>query len=258
MPTIQQAVNQTKQMVEEAITISQSAKTSLIRSQKLIRPIHEAVKSELISNGIGAGLIFPPIGANNETELFGYLKKKTQDIIVIPQNLQKNLELIDNGLHRGRNDEFGSSATERILSINARSQMSSLSKNIDTLYERNFAESLNLHLRCPRMCLGEVYLIPTREYNLKKTRVNIESYLNAFNAISERVDTQTDHYKYEKICLLIVDFHQAIPIIYSSDKQLKAAGLIPQNSTASITNLTFDRFIPSLLETYRARFPNLI
>ncbi len=256
MPTIQEAVNQIKQKIEEATAISLQARKSLICSQKLIRPVHEAIKSAIIQNGINADFIFPPIGANNEIKLSGYLKKKTQDIIVIPPNIQENGELITNGLHKGKYDRFGHFATERILAINARSQLSSLGNNVDTLYERNFAESLNLHLRCPRMCLGEVYLIPTHEYNVNQTRVKIESYLNAFNAISERIDTQTDHYKYEKVCLLIVDFREPIPTIYDSDEKLTE--LLGRESTASIANLTFDQLIPSLLETYRARFPNLL
>jgi hypothetical protein len=259
MPTIQEAVNRIKQMVEEAIAISEQAKTSLIRSQRLINHIHEAVKSELVASLITPTTILPPLGVSKgEVTLSGFLKNKKQDIVVIPSTLQSVPETIISGYNKGNTDNFGRLKTERILSVNVRSQMSSLAKNVDTLFERTFAEPLNLHLRCPEMCLGEIYLIPTHEYNPKQTPVKIEKYLNAFNAISERIRTNTDHYKYEKICLLIVDFRQVIPTIYSSDQQLKADGLIPQNSTASISNLTFNQFIPSLLNTYRARFPNLL
>lgn len=260
MPTIQEAVNEIKQKVEEAILISEQAKTSLIRSQKLIRPVHEAIKSELIRNGLPPTTIFPALGTNSEIKLSGFLKNKTQDIIVVPNDLQKNREEIIHGYCRDEFDKFGSFATERILSINVRSQLSSLGKNVDTLYERTFAESLNLHLRCRNMCLGELYLIPTNEYNAAQTRVNIKKYLNAFNAISNRTDVNSDIdlYKYEQVCLLIVDFRQPVPKIYSTDEELKEDGMLPLEATASITNLSFNRFIPSLLETYRARFPNLL
>ena len=43
--------------------------------------------------------------------------------------------------------------------------MSSLAKNADTLFERIFAKSLNLHMRYPNIVLGEVYLIPVYEYD---------------------------------------------------------------------------------------------
>lgn len=179
---------------------------------------------------------------------------------MVPNNLEKIQERIIHGYCKGENDKFGFNVTERTLSINVRSQLSSLGKNVDTLYERTFAESLNLHLRCRNMCLGELYLIPTHEYNKNQTKVKVEKYLNAFNAISVRnnVVSDLDLYKYEQICLLIVDFRPEIPKIYSSDQELKQDNMLPQDSTASISNLTFDRFIPSLLETYRARFPNLI
>lgn len=118
------------------------------------------------------------------------------------------------------------------------------------------------------MCLGEVYMIPVFEYDTKAAQKNevkfservgnLEKYLFAFNAIAERGDSTIDHFKYEKVCLLIVDFSKEIPKLYSSDQQLKADNLIPQNSTASIANLTFEQFIPSLLQIHRQRFPNLL
>ncbi|MEI8092479.1 MAG: hypothetical protein WCG98_10405 [bacterium] len=70
-----------------------------------------------------------------------------------------------------------------------------MQKNIDTLYERTFAEALNLHLEYPNMCLGEVYMIPAYEYDDKKMTKNkvefkavskIEKYLEMFYAIADR------------------------------------------------------------------------
>ncbi len=126
---------------------------------------------------------------------------------------------------------------------------------------------MNLHLRCPNMCLGEVYMIPVYEYDTKAARHNevrfsarvgaLEKYLFAFNAIAERNSNQSDHYKYEKVCLLVVDFNREIPKIYSSDEELKSDGLISQDSTASIRNLTFTQFVPSLLEIYQTRFGHI-
>ena len=54
--------------------------------------------------------------------------------------------------------------------------------------ERTLSESINLHKRCPRMVLGEIYLIPTKEYDNKLAqknkvgfldkKVDIESYIS--------------------------------------------------------------------------------
>lgn len=270
MPTIQEAVNQIKLTLEKAIiTNGEAGKLSLIRSQKPIKLIHEAVKSELVANQIAISQICPSLDiSEGEITLSGFLKKKSQDIIVFPNGIEPVQEIIDTGFLEGKIDSYGKDFTEKTLSINVRSQLSSLDKNFDTLYERTFAEALNFHLRCPNMCLGEVYMIPVYEYNTKDAQQNtisfsrsfrnVEKYLLAFNAIAGRIATNTDLYKYEKVCLLIVDFSKEIPKIYSSDEELKRDELLSQNSTASINNLTFDRFVPLLLETYRARFPNLL
>ena len=56
------------------------------------------------------------------------------------------------------NDIYGADFSEKILSINVRSQMSSVAKNFDTIFERTFAEAYNLHNRLNKMVLGEVFL----------------------------------------------------------------------------------------------------
>lgn len=270
MPTIQESVNKIKLKLEKAILDNgEVGKLSLIRSQKPIKLIHEAVKSALAENQIDLSKIHPPLDVSEgEITLSGFLKKKSQDIVVFPNGVEAIKEKIDSGFLEGKIDKFGKNFTERVLSINVRSQLSSLAKNFDTLYERTFAEALNFHLRCPTMCLGEVYMIPVYEYNTKEAQQNkisfsksfgnVEKYLLAFNAIAGRITTTTDFYKYEQVCLLVVDFSKEIPKIYSSDEELKQDELLPEDSMATISNLTFARFIPSLLEIHRARFPNLI
>lgn len=270
MSTIQESVNQIKQILEHAIiTNGEAGKLSLIRSQKPIKLIHEAVKSSLGNNQIPSGQIFPSLGVSEgEITLSGFLKRKSQDIVVLPYTITPLQETIEPGFLEGKIDIYGQYFTERILSVNVRSQLSSLAKNFDTLYERTFAEALNFHLRCPSMCLGEVYMIPVYEYDTRNAQQNqisfsrsfgnVEKYLLAFNAIAGRLTTESDLYKYEQVCLLIVDFSRETPKIYSSDDELKQDGLLTVDSTATISNLTFDRFVPSLLETYQARFPNLL
>ncbi len=270
MPTLQESVNEIKRILESAIVENgEAGKLSLIRSQKPIKQIHEAVKTSLLQNGIGVALINPPPDQSSpEATLSGFLKPKAQDITIFPPTIPRVQEVIDVGFLEGKIDIYGRELTERSLSINVRSQLSSLSKNFDTLYERTFAEALNFHLRCPQMCLGEVYMIPVFEYDTgaaQEHRIafargfrNVEKYLQAFNAIGGRIATVGDLYKYERVCLLVVDFNRAIPKIYSTDEDLRVDGLLSDDSTASIEKLTFDAFIPALLDTYRARFPGLL
>ncbi|MBI1782742.1 MAG: restriction endonuclease [Sphingobacteriales bacterium] len=265
--TLQEALNAIKSVLEETIAeLAEDGKTALIRSQKPIKIIHEVVKTSLINFGVNPNNIKPNLGASaGELKLAGFLKKKDQDICVVPNGITAIEETMTDGLLAGQQDEFGLALTGHTISINVRSQLSSLGNNIDTLYERTFAEALNLHMRCPSMCLGEVYMIPVYEYDKHEAQskrvdwVNamspIETYIKAFSAINSRTNVADEFYKYERVCLLIVDFSEDIPKVYNTDAELKADGLIPNNSTASITHLNYNSFVAELMATYSARFP---
>lgn len=268
--TLQNAVNEIKNSIENAILQSGTdGKNNLIRTQKPIKLLHDVVKSELIRNKVKEDLIRPLLSeSRGELSLSGFFKRKDQDICVIPKSKSANRETLSfEGILNGAHDVYGHEFTERCLSVNVRSQLSSSAKNFDTLYERTFAEALNLHLRCPRMVLGEFYMIAVNEYdsnacNRKEIRYrsissiekHIEKYLKSFSAVNLRKDVNNEHYKYERVCLLIVDFSKPIPKIYNSDEELIADGLLPLNSAASINNLSFPNFIESLIKIYVDRF----
>lgn len=258
---IQQILNNIKQDFDNAIKTAQfngnvysngnKAKEALIRSQRIINYIHEFVKTEFLRCGVPHGMIYPPVGSSTpEIKIKGFLKSKNQDVSIIPT--PELITLVGSA----------SLKIERVLTINIRSQLSSLSKNIDTLYERTFAEALNLHLNFHKQCLGEVYLIPTHEYDDKamlKNRVvfksisKIEDYIRMFQAINNRLSTN-DEYKYERVCLLIVDFRQENPKLYNSIEELKNDNLIPSNSSTTLEKLTIDNFAEDLLNIYTERF----
>ena len=226
------------------------AKEALIRSQKLINYIHEYVKSEFISKGVNKTQIIPPLGSSKpEISIQGFLKAKNQDVSVLPKG-ETFASLSPKGY-------------ERIISVNIRSQLSSMQKNIDTLYERTFAEALNLHLKYNNICLGEVYLIPTHEYDDKamltkqirfKTLSKIENYINMFQAINMRRDPGFDEYKYERVCLLIVDFRPKQPRIYHDIKELIKDGLVAKGTKTNMNNLSIVEFADDLLQIYSRRF----
>lgn len=268
--SIEDAVFSIKCMIEKAIRDGGvDEKNNLIRSQRPICMLHDAVKSEFICNGIKPSRIHPLLGDHlDELRLAGYFKFKDQDICFVPNNIRKRKELLNvNGLLKGQQDEFGKGLTEHILSVNVRSQLSSIAKNFDTLYERTFAEALNLHLRCPKMVLGEFYMIPIKPYDdaiakcnkvgfreNKNIHKHIEKYLYSFSFVNGRTSTRGEEYKYERVCLLIVDFSKRVPAIYSTDNELKAAGLLAEDSEASIDNMNFPSFAPSLITLYEERF----
>lgn len=264
--TLNNALVQFKTLIENAITIGGTeAKINLIRSSAPINLIHEAVKTQLIANGVKAQNIRPKVGQSvGEIPLYGFLKKKKQDVAVIPSGIAPSPETV----LLNKTDPLGSNYTARTLSINLRSQLSSAAKNFDTLYERTFAEAFNLHGRCASIVLGEVYLIAVREYDTTESDQNrvgfkpldanihrhVEKYIRYFEQINNRSVTTQDGHKYERISLLLVDFSPAVPVVYNTRQDLINDGLLDPASTASMTNLTFDSLVPNLIQTYQARF----
>lgn len=178
IPSLSKAVAQFKTVLEKTIRSStfngekkangQIAKESLIRSSRLINLLHETVKTsidaELKRQGIKAFSVHPPLGATMpELKVFGLLKAKDQDLVFLFDECKESK--IDNGPLAGQIDNVGLAATQRAIVIGVRSQMSSIAKNIDTLLERTFAETLNLRLRLTTLTMGEVYLLPVYEYD---------------------------------------------------------------------------------------------
>ncbi len=82
----------------------------------------------------------------------------------------------------------------------------------------------------------------------------VEKYIKSFAAINSRTNTHKDFYKYERACLLIVDFRKRIPKLYNSTNELIEDGFLPDNSKVTIENLTFDNFIADLMRIYETRF----
>ena len=252
-----------KRLYEKTIEMGgREAVHSLIRSQKLIGIIHDYIKKQLISFGIPEKNIFPKLNETKpEVRIAGFLKEKKQDICIIPSKFQE--EKIEEGVLRGKKDKVGKSVMRESITINVRSQLSSLGKNFDTLYERRFAEALNIHLRVNEMVLGEIYMIPLVAYDPKKMKRKqigwqekaTIKYIPAFREINSRDSVDVDEYKYERVCLLIVDFREEKPKIISSAKELVDMGWIKESEieTYSLDGLGMKDFIKDLLEVYKKR-----
>lgn len=265
-----------KDMFEGAIRASKSgglkAKTSIIRSSKLINLIHEAVKHELILQGVKPTHLHPPqYKSSPELKIAGFLKQKKQDVCATPNcdRVPKVTRTIDWGplKYKKLKDSLGDDYTERTLVINVRSQLSSVAKNRDTLFERTFAEALNLHMKYPKMVLGEVYLIPLYEYDekamenneagkrikFKEKPVQIEEYLSFFHGINNRTNDADSLYKYERCALLIVDFRPENPVLYTTEK-LVEEGFLNEKFAQELSALSFDNFAKDILAAYKNRF----
>lgn len=277
--SINQAAVIFKSALDKSIKIAGvRGKESLIRSQEPIKIFHEVIKQQLVKNGVRKDLIIPTLGqSHGEMPLYGFFKDKAQDICIKPNTKTKAIEeKLKSGLLHGRIDPHGHSLTESIISINVRSQMSSIGNNIDTMFERIFAEPLNLHMRCPKLVMGEFYIIPTTGYDFEQVKLNkpkfckkvtvkrnprakttaevIEEYVLAFQSVNNRNSKKQEHYKYEKVCLLVVDFSKKPIKIYQTNAELKKDKLLPKGSIANLNELSFKTFVKDLLKIYATRF----
>lgn len=243
------------------------AKESLIRSSKLINLIHEAVKQDLLDYGIDNKRVFPPRGNTKpELKIAGFLKQKDQDVCVVPTKINKKPRIITWGPLSTEHieDAYGQAYAEQTLVINVRSQISSLAKNADTLFERTFAEPMNLHLIYPKIVLGDVYLIPVNEYDetkmvdnkiaFKSHKTNVLKYISFFAAISNRKSDDDDLHKYERCALLVVDFNRSVPKIYTTTQELINDGIIPASCKIDFSKISIDNFIEDIIEIYNNRF----
>lgn len=245
------------------------AKNALIRSESLIQRIHEVTKRSLVDELTRRGLnhkVHPPIGQRGpELNIWGFLKKKKQDIVITIGDAAPHAEKIDEGPLAGHMDQVGRQATEHSIVVGVRSQLSSVNKNFDTLMERTFAETLNLRLRHPRLVMGEVYLLAVKDYNdqlMKQNSVgwsnnyvDVGRFISIFNAFSGRDDNQDikSYYKYERCLLLLADFSADPPKIYTSIDELREEGLVAANFSQDFSRLSSLNFSRDLVDAYVAK-----
>lgn len=268
MAYIDDQLLQFRNMFEDAIHENgMISKASLIKSQRLINLIHDAVKYELALCGVDPDYIYPHLhDSKPEIKLAGFLKQKDQDVCVLPKDLEPIPGLIDWGplSFEANEDSYGFEYSQNTLVVNVRSQMSSVAKNADTMFERAFAEATNLHMRYPNMVLGDVFLLPVYEYadeDVKKKRVgfclqhiNVERYISFFSAISGRQLGGPD-YMYERCALLLVDFSTPMrPKLFHNSNELKAAGVISHDFALEYSDISFDNFAKEIVDTYIERF----
>lgn len=215
--------------------------TQLIRSKKLIEMLHEFAVKEL-GKRITSQWIY------KDKPLYGYPKTKTQDILIqSPHDSRKNLSV------------------GPLMCINVRSQLSSINKNYDTLFERLFAEALNLHNRFPYLVLGYIYLLPKTGYDNKAAknnrvgfteRYNMEKYISSFLSIADRKGPEDILWKYERLCLLIVDFEKTPPSVMDNLQTFMNQGLIGKKfaSFFSFKTLSMRNFFDDLHKIMMERY----
>jgi phosphorylcholine metabolism protein LicD len=107
-------------------------------------------------------------------------------------------------------------------------------------------------------------MIPVKEYDASVMYENkiefidrvgaVEKYIKSFQAINGRPNHEREDHKYERVCLLLVDFQQTPAKIYSTNQELYDDGLLDEASDASIEELSWETFTDNILASYKTRF----
>ncbi|MGC8545776.1 hypothetical protein [Athalassotoga sp.] len=234
--------NYVEQFLEDYIKgTSKGSINNAIRSQKIIDHIHQYAVDYLKSKNVKNSYI------KRNRKCQGFFKVKEQDILITKSD--KKI------------------CTEPEISINVRSQMSSIQKNFDTLYERLIAESVNLHKQYKYLPCGYIYLIPTLGLDssaLKKGKFkpnesyDLEKYISSFYKITGRKSVKGDDFKYESIGLIIIDIRPNNSFEIINDlKYLNEIGRISDQFVRDFNSkfMRLDPFktIDTLLEIYGQR-----
>lgn len=223
---------------------------SLIRSEELIGRIHSYIIDQLEDNGVDSADIHEDEYPNDDSAtVYGFPKTKSQDILV------------------HNYDKSGPVVGPRMV-INVRSQLSSIGKNFDTIYERIYAESLNLHNRFPYLPLGYFFLLPKRGYDSTAKQNNevarteefsLEKFISSYSAISGREAPEDAEWKYEAFCLLVVDFDQNPPRIMDDIDKFAEQGLVTPEfaEVYGSETISIENFFGKLLTDYKSRYSQI-
>ncbi|MBC9987080.1 MULTISPECIES: hypothetical protein [unclassified Haloferax] len=223
---------------------------SLIRSEKLIGRIHSYIIDQLVDNGVNPQYIHEDSHpSDTSATVYGFPKTKSQDILVHSY------------------EEDGPVVGPR-MAINVRSQLSSIGKNFDTIFERIYAESLNLHNRFPYLPLGYFFLLPKRGYDSSAKQKNIversenfdiQKFISSYSSLSGRETPEDEKWKYEAMCLLIVDFEQSPPRIMDDIDEFVEQGLVtPEFAEIYGSNvISVENFFEKLLSDYKRRYSQI-
>lgn len=212
------------------------------KGQSFIKKLHEYCKYEFTQRGINESKV------HLEKTVSGSHSEKDVDVVVMgPQNNRKTI------------------ATGPLITISIKSQMSSVKKNFQTVYDRIIGEVLNLHNRFPLLIANCLYLYPTHGYTKPSVTVaegrrikeaiennqisnpfdydieniNFEKFNKKYALITGRKDPSDFPDKHEHFALLVVDFDVDPPCI--------------KNEFIYDQNLKIDDFFDKIYEEYLKR-----
>lgn len=121
--------------------------------------------------------------------------------------------------------------------------------------ERAFAETLNLRLRLLKIVEYDDQAMKQNRIAWKTGHTPVEKFIKTFLGITHRdIDANRgDLYKYERSGLILADFRQSPPRIFSTLEELKKDGCVSPNFEADFDLLSPVNFATDLVGIHRKR-----
>lgn len=264
----QNAANKMKEiLINKISTKGTKGVTSLIKGSKLINLFHEAIKLDLEQHNINTFCIHPKIGYTKpEIKLTGAIFTKRQDICILPLNIEKKTGYFDIFTHQKDDiDIYGKDCMNNSLTINIKSQLSSLPNNFSTLFSGFVGETINLKKISPNIITSNFLIIPLYALDIKSIKQNQINFISKQTNIEKYIKTalriSTTNYSYisnnielnDRLGLLIIDFSQDIPYIFKNDQELREKGIISKDFPYSYRMVDTLNFITDILTIYSQR-----
>jgi len=239
-PSLTQVLSEIKNDFDTAaMTGGHTGLTSLTRSARPITRLHQHVADLLVRAGIAPNCVDLEVSIST---LFG---DKRQDVVAIP---------------RGRNRPTGAST----LSVGLKGQMYGIQKNLDNHFSSVRAELLNLHEMHGEIVCGHVHLVNVMEWDTKAAKQHRVAYkklspttlaamVHRYGIISGRQVKQSHGFA-ERLALVLVDFSQRTPVVYTDVADLERDEFLPAGSGLSLIDLTLDGFADDLVAVHRSRY----
>lgn len=210
-----------------------------------IKLLHQHVADLLLQAGI------PASSLGFEKEIPTRFGDKRQDVVAIP---------------RGINKPAGSTT----LSVSVAGQFYGIQKNKDNSFSKARAELLNLHEKNEGIVLAHVQVVAVVGWDSKKLkaqRARREAYAPEYSSLSPMTLAETiDRFSKinrrqadgspgdaERVALVLADFSQKTPLVFTEIAALEDAGMLPKDSGLSLDHLTLDDFAADLLTAHRSR-----
>lgn len=264
---LEKATIEIKNRAKEAIkTEGYKGFISTKRASDLILPIHEAIKKDFIRFNIMEEQILPKLGERTgEMKIFGSQCSKRMDISILPKYINFKEEILDitDNKNKRKIDKYGKHVTENSLFVDIKSQFCSIGKNQGTLRTNFIGLNADIKERCPKTIIGNLTVLPIYEFDTEAMKehkmrfsnnpINVEEYLIRFNKIQDTSSLNNSSItKFNKVALVLVDFSQKIPHIFTSHQELVKYGLVSSdfNMKYSYDNIKYTNFHESLINIY--------